>query len=55
MKDLFGLRSVEDGKNDYEWSVKNHLLGVCYDIRHAFMGNRDIKLVDNGVHDEMMK
>ena len=31
------------------------MLAVCYDIRHAYMGDREVKLVDNGVHDEMMK
>ena len=37
------------------YAVKNMLLSVCYEIRHAFMGYRDVKKVDNGVHDEMMK
>lgn len=41
--------------DDFYWGVKNRLLAVCYDIRHAYMGDREVKLVDNGVHDEMMK
>ena len=41
--------------DDFYWGVKNRLLAVCYDIRHVYMGDREVKLVDNGVHDEMMK
>jgi len=35
--------------------VKNRLLGICYDIRHAYQGDRNIVFADNGVNDEMMK
>ena len=49
------MTGVEENYDDCCWSIKNRLLGICYDMRHAFMGDRDIKLVDNGVHDEMMK
>ena len=55
MESIYRMTGLEDSYDDYYWSVKNRLLGVCYDIRHAFMGDREIKLVDNGVHDEMMK
>lgn len=55
MESIYRMTGLEESYDDYYWSVKNRLLGVCYDIRHAFMGDRDIKLVDNGVHDEMMK
>ncbi len=49
------ITGMEEDYKDFYWGVKNRLLGICYDIRHAYMGDRDIKLVDNGVHDEMMK
>ncbi len=26
-------------------------LGVCYDIRHALMGNREMEFVENGLDD----
>lgn len=52
---IYRMTGLEESYEDYYWSVKNRLLGVCYDIRHAYMGNRDVKLVNNGVHDEMMK
>ena len=38
---------------DNYWSIQNRLLGLCYDIRHAYIGDRDVKLVGNGVNDEM--
>lgn len=31
------------------------VLGMCYDIRHALMGNREIILIDNGINQDMMK
>ena len=55
MESIYRMTGLEESYDDYYWSVKNRLLGICYDIRHAFMGDRDVKLVDNGVHDEMMK
>ena len=51
MESIYRMTGIEDSYDDYYWSVKNRLLGVCYDIRHAFMGDRAIKLVDNGVDD----
>ena len=49
------MTGFEEKYDDCCWSIKNRLLGICYDMRHAFMEDRDIKLVDNGVHNEMMK
>jgi len=31
------------------------VLNLCYQIRHAFMGNREVELLDNGMHDELKK
>ncbi|ADG81771.1 DUF6904 family protein [Thermincola potens] len=33
-------------------AARIRVLGVCYDIRHALMGNREIEFVDNGMDDE---
>ena len=52
---IYRMTGLEESYDDIYWSVKNRLLAVCYDIRHAYMGDREVKLVDNGVHDEMMK
>lgn len=30
-------------------------MGICYDLRHAYMGDRDVKLVDNGMNDDLMR
>lgn len=45
----------DEDYNDCYWGVKNRLLGICYDIRHAYMGDREVKLAGNGVHNEMLK
>lgn len=31
------------------------ILGVCYDLRHCFMGNREIDFVENNFHVELQK
>lgn len=41
--------------DDRYWAVKNRLLGVCYDLRHAYMGDRNVSAVDNGVSDDIMR
>lgn len=36
-------------------AVRIRVLGVCYDLRHALMGHRDIEFVDNGMDADKMK
>lgn len=48
------ITGVEESSSDFYFGVKNRLLGVCYDIRHAYMGDRDIVLRDNGITTETM-
>jgi hypothetical protein len=36
-------------------SVRTRVLGVCYDVRHALMGDREIEFVDNGMDEIKMK
>jgi hypothetical protein len=42
-----------------EWTSfegpRYHVLGVCYDIRHAIMGNREIEFVENGLDRDRMR
>ncbi|MHA6482843.1 DUF6904 family protein [Paenibacillus sp. strain BS8-2] len=51
------LHEVVGEEGDYEsyTGARLRVLGVCYDIRHALMGNREISLVENGIDREMMK
>lgn len=36
-------------------AARIRVLGVCYDIRHALMGDREIEFVDNGMDADRMK
>lgn len=44
---------VED--EEYFSSARIRVLGICYDIRHALMGNREYQFVENGLTDEIKK
>lgn len=55
VESIYRMTGLEEDYNDFYWSVKNRLLGICYDIRHAYQGDRNVKLVDNGVDEELMK
>lgn len=35
--------------------VSIRILGICYDLRHAYMGNREIEMVDSGINEEIKK
>jgi len=45
----------EDGEYRGYQPVRIRVLGVCYDLRHALMGNRALELVDNGMTREHAK
>ncbi|MHB1647087.1 MAG: DUF6904 family protein [bacterium] len=36
-------------------SAMNRVMAVCYDLRHAIMGDREIEFVDNGMDADKMK
>jgi len=44
----------EDEHITYE-AVRIRVWGVCYDFRHALMGDREIEFVDNGMEPDKMK
>lgn len=54
---IYRMSAEDEGDEltDLYFGVKSRLLGMCYDIRHAYMGDRDIILEDNGMHEELMK
>ena len=43
--------SEDDEKYSRYFDRSTRVLGLCYDIRHALMGDRDIILVDNGIEE----
>ncbi|MCT2534818.1 hypothetical protein NC661_04235 [Aquibacillus koreensis] len=45
----------EEGEFTAYQGGRLRVLGVCYDIRHALMGNRDFNFVDNGLDQDKMK
>jgi hypothetical protein len=42
-----------------EWSAyesaRIRVLGICYDLRHAIMGHREVEFVENGLNPDMMR
>jgi len=44
---------------EWEWEeyegVRLRVLGICYDIRHALMGHREVAFVENGLDEYKMK
>ena len=45
------IHRITELEGDYEdpyWSVENRLLGVCYDIRHAYQGDRHVRSTKDG-------
>lgn len=51
------LHAIVGGEDEYPAyeAARIRVLAVCYDLRHALMGNREIEFVDNGMDAEKMK
>lgn len=49
VESIYRITGLDDDQTEIYYGVKNRLLGICYDIRHAIMGDRDIVLEDNGM------
>ncbi|MEW5785409.1 MAG: hypothetical protein AB1767_10110 [Bacillota bacterium] len=51
------LHDIVSDEEDYPSYVSSRIrvLGVCYDLRHALMGDREIIFVDNGMDEDKMK
>ncbi|MBP1919895.1 DUF6904 family protein [Youngiibacter multivorans] len=45
----------DDIRNSRYLEMSNRILGLCYDIRHAFQGDREIMLAENGMDEDLMK
>lgn len=42
-------------KNKSHVEISTRVLGLCYDVRHALQGDREVELVDNGMGEDKMK
>jgi len=51
---LHTIVGEEEEYPSYE-AARIRVLGVCYDIRHALMGDREIEFVDNGMDQDKMR
>lgn len=51
---LHAIVGDEDEYSSYE-AARIRVLGVCYDLRHALMGNREFEFVDNGMDRDKMR
>lgn len=53
--DMLYLIVGEEGENPLMSSARMRVLGFCYDLRHAIMGEREFEFVDNGLEADMMR
>jgi hypothetical protein len=55
--DVFHDLSIDetDIRNQCYLNMSIRTLGLCYDIRHALMGEREVILSDNGVDEDIMR
>ncbi len=37
------------------YNISIRILGLCYDVRHAYQGDRELVMVDNNINEETMK
>ncbi|HKM42654.1 MAG TPA: hypothetical protein VJZ70_01525 [Limnochordia bacterium] len=51
------LHEVVGEEEEYpsHYDVRLRVLALCYDLRHAYMGHREITFVDNGLDDELKR
>ncbi|MDD3416923.1 MAG: hypothetical protein PHY47_23505 [Lachnospiraceae bacterium] len=52
---IYSVTGLDENSEDIYYGVKNRLLGICYDIRHAYQGDRNVVLVDNNMNRDKMK
>lgn len=55
MESIYRMTGLEEDRTEIYYGIKNRLLGLCYDIRHAFMGDREVVFEENGICEEVMK
>lgn len=55
IESIYNITGVGEEFGHPYYAVRNRLLAVCYDIRHASMGQRDIVTEENGMNTDIMK
>lgn len=52
---IFELSDVNDDTSlpEAEYNMRTRMLALCYDLRHAYQGDRGVKMIDNGMNEEM--
>lgn len=55
VQSIYNITRSEEDVNSPYYSVSIRLLGICYEIRHAYQGDREVELIDNGMNAEIMK
>lgn len=55
VESIYNITRSEEDVNSPYYSVSIRLLGICYEIRHAYQGDREVELIDNGMNEEIMK
>ena len=52
---IYRLTTEDRFNKDLHYGVKCVLLSTCYDIRHAYYGDRDTVLIDNAISKDVYK
>lgn len=55
--DVFHEITIDEYSEKYikHIGISTRVLGLCYDVRHTYQGDREIDFVDNGMDEEKMK
>ncbi len=55
--DAFYAITIDEFSAKYQTyiAISTRVLGLCYDVRHAFQGDREVELVANGMDQDKMK
>lgn len=55
VESIYRITTCAEKYGDIYYAVSNRLLAICYDIRHAYQGDREVALKDNGMNKELME
>lgn len=52
---IYGICGFDERPESPYYGTKNLLLGLCYEVRHAYQGSREILTVENGMNEDIMR